>query len=213
MFKPVRRDILRWGTPDPEMDQMMYGHLILNEEGCVLVDPPYVPGLLEEVGRLGRIEAVIITTLDHARGARYIQRRTGASLYLPDQVRSATLDPEQYLAWTGISNYETYGNEELFGLKPFRITVKGGKGEDMPYMDERALLTDHSELIAGDIAVGTENGELLIAPEWFPNPHEPLPNAHDAFRNAVLKSGADSLLAPHCSDLRGNLKKLIEQIA
>lgn len=208
MFTPVRRNVLRWGTPDPEMDQMMYGHLVISDEKCVLIDPPYVPGLLKATSRLGKIEAVLLTTLDHTRGGNYICRKTNARLYIPDQMKSMTIDPEVYIARTGIKNFEKYGTDPIFGLRPFRITIEGLSAESEPYMDEYAFLTDHRELIAGDTAIGTEDGRLLIAPEWFPIPDDPHPPAHRSFRDVVKKSGAESLLASHGCNLYGNLQAL-----
>ena len=125
MFIPVRRGVFRWGTPDPEMDEMMYGHLVVMNDGCVLIDPPYVPGLIERIERIGKIKAVLITTLDHTRAVKYLCRKTGADLYIPDQMKSITIDPEYYIAKTGINNFEIYGHEPIFGLKPFRLTIEG----------------------------------------------------------------------------------------
>lgn len=212
MFIPVRNNLFRWGTPDPEMDETMYGHLIIEDGKCILIDPPYVPGLIEGVERLGRIEAVIITTLDHTRGAEYIRRKTGAGLYIPEQMKSMTIDPEFYIIKTGIKNYEKYGHDPIFGLRPFRLTVEGLSRETEPYMDEYAFLTDHKELIVGDIAVGTMDNRLLIAPEWFPIPDEPHPPAHDAFREIAMESGAASLLSSHGLSIYGNLQDIVRQI-
>ena len=79
-------------------------------------------------------------------------------------------------------------------------------------MDEYALLTDHRELIVGDIAVGTMDNRLLIAPEWFPIPDEPHPPAHNTFRRIVIESGATSLLTSHGSGVYGNLQELVKQV-
>ena len=212
MFSPVRRDVFRWGTPDPEIDEMMYGHLFLEDDRCILVDPPFVPGLIEEIDRLGSLEAVMITTLDHTRGVEYICRRTGAHLYIPDQMKSKAIDPKFYIAKSGIKDFEMYGSEPIFGMKPFRLTIEGRSAENEPYMDEYAFLTDHKELIVGDTAVGTVDNRLLIAPEWFPIPGEPYPPAHNTFRKVVAESGATSLLTSHGSNIYGNLQELVKQI-
>lgn len=213
MFDVVRKNLFRWGTPDPEIDEMMYGHLIVREEGVVLIDPPFVPGLLENASRLGRIEAVLITTLDHTRGVNYICRKTRAELYIPDQAKSMTIDPEKYISRTRLSDFQKYdATEQLFGLRPLRITIEGLSPDSEPYMDEFAFLTDEKELISGDTAVGTSDGHLLIAPEWFPLPDEPHPPAHQAFRDLVIGSGAETLLSSHGYCLYGNLKNLTAEI-
>ncbi len=213
MFDIVRKNLFRWGTPDPETDEMMYGHLVVRDEGCVLIDPPFVPGLLENIGRLGKLEAILITTLDHIRGVKYISKKTKADFYIPDQAKSMTIDPDKYISWAGLTEYKKYdASEQIYGVRPFRITVEGRSSESEPYMDEYAFLTDKKELIAGDIAVGSEDGRLLIAPEWFPTPHEPHIPAHRAFRDLVVRSGAETLLTSHGSCLFGNLKELTIEI-
>lgn len=213
MFDVVRKNLFRWGTPDPEIDEMMYGHLLVRDEGVVLIDPPFVPGFLENVSKLGKVEAVLITTLDHTRSVNYICKKTKAVLYIPDQVKSMTIDPEKYISWTRISDFQKYdATDQLFGLKPLRITIEGVSPDSEPYMDEYAFLTTEKELITGDVAVGTDDGRLLIAPEWFPTPDEPHPPAHRAFRNTLIQSGAETLLTSHGSCLYGNLAKLITEI-
>ena len=76
MFTPVRKDVWRWGTPDPEGDWIMYGHLIVRDGKCVLIDPPLVPDLIESVDRIGKLEGVVLTTLDHTRGVKHICKET-----------------------------------------------------------------------------------------------------------------------------------------
>lgn len=153
-----------------------------------------------------------ITTLDHTRGVKYICRKTGAQLYIPDQKKSMTIDPEFYIKKTGIKDFETYGSGSIFSLKTFRLTIVGISAESEPYMDEYAFLTDHKELIIGDTAVGTVDNRLLIAPEWFPIPDEPHPPAHNTFRKTVIESAATSLLTSHGSSICGNLQELVKQI-
>ena len=215
MFTPVRKNILRWGTPDPEGDWIMYGHLIFDEEKLVMIDPPLVPGLLDAVSRIGKLDAVILTTLDHTRGSRYIIMKTGAELYIPDQVTSLSVDPDNVLKQKDIRNFHRYSKEGLFGLKPFRITAKGREGEEVPWLDEFAFLTDRKELIVGDIAIGTPEGDLILSPEWFPHdpPHPPHPPAFRELDRIVKETGAETLLAPHGCNVYGNLGELMLQKA
>ena len=55
------------------------------------------------------------------------------------------------------------------------------------------------ELIVGDIAIGTFDGKVIVAPEWFPYapPNLPFPPAIKAFSEIVHESGAVSLLTSH----------------
>ncbi len=210
MFIPVRKNIMRWGTPDPEGDWIMYGFLLVNEEGCVLIDPPLVPGLLDSVRRIGPLKAVILTTLDHTRGAKYISGKAGATMFIPDQVKSKAVDPEGVLQQKEIRDFQKYSSNDMFGLRPCRITVEGKKGDTIPWMDEFALLTENRELIVGDIAIGTSSRKVMLAPEWFP--HEPPHPRHEpaamVFSELVKKTGATTLLSTHGENLYGTLQEL-----
>lgn len=214
MFVPVRNGILRWGTPDPEGDWIMYGHLVEYGKKVVLIDPPLVPGLIDAAGRTGKVEAVILTTLDHTRGSRYISLKTGAALYVPDQGVSMALDPDVILNYHGIKEYEKYGEGDLFGLKVHRVTVEGSGESGMPWFDEYAFLTEEKELIVGDIAIGTAEGKVVMAPEWFPHdpPHEAHEPAHREFRKLIGKTGANTQLAPHGHNIYGDLQQSLSYI-
>src|SRR5713101_8804456 len=86
MFTPIREGVFRWSTPDPADDWMMVGHLFVRETGVVLVDPPMVPGLLEAAVRLGKLEAVLLTEQNHTRASRFIAKRAGIPVYLPETI-------------------------------------------------------------------------------------------------------------------------------
>ena len=75
MFTPIREGAFRWSTPDPADDWMMVVHLFIRESGVVFVYPPNVPGLLEAAGRLGKLEAVLLTEQNHTRASRFIAKR------------------------------------------------------------------------------------------------------------------------------------------
>ncbi len=210
MFIPVRRNLFRWGTPDPEGDWIMHGFLISSEDAIILIDPPLVPDLMKTIQRLGKPEAIILTTLDHTRGSKYISKKTGARLLIPDQGASDAFDPDTILKQKEINVFEKYGNAEIYGLHPIRITVGGRTGNNFPWLDEFALLTKNNEIITGDIAIGTPDGKIMLAPEWFPHdpPHERYQPAEIAFTKVVKETGANSLLATHGENIYGNLQEL-----
>lgn len=213
MFTAVRRDALRWETPDPEEEWMMVGHVLVRDSGCVLVDPPNVPGLIESISRMGRIEGVVLTTLDHSRGAAYIVKKTGARLFLPDQSPD-DVDPRALKIMKEVTEFEKFSSGKVLGLKVFRLSIPGKREIGMPSMNEYALLTEHKELLTGDFVMGSNVGRLLVAPEWFPtepaNPaYQP---AHNEFRNLVHKTEAVSLLASHGYDIYNNLQKEVERL-
>lgn len=214
MLVPIRRNLLRWGTPDPEGNWMMYGHLLIEGEKTIIVDPPMVPHLISSISRLGDLEAVILTTAAHIRGSKYICSVTGATLYIPNQVKSADVDPDFVIEVKNIQGFVKYRENTIFGLKPIRMFVKGDRKGDVPWVDEYALLTDHNELIVGDIAIGTPEGTLKLAPEWFPsiNALKPQESVHLEFKRIVRKIGAKTLLASHGADLYGNLQEELKRV-
>lgn len=214
MFFPVRKEIFRFGTPDPEGDWIMYGHVVVSDESVFLIDPPLVPKLLESAGKLGRVEGIILTTLDHTRGAKYISSKTGATLYVPDQAASKAVDPHSVLEQKGITSFEKYGEGSLHCFTARRLTVKGEDNDTVPWMDEFALQTGNRELLVGDIAVGTENGRVMAAPEWFPHEpaHDPWEPAHDVLKKLIRESGAVTLLASHGSNIYRNLQASLEYL-
>lgn len=212
MLIPVAEGLFRWGTPDPEMDQMMYGYLLVREGRCILIDPPFVHGLLDSVSALGDLEAAIITTLDHTRAIRYLKKLAEVDIYIPDQMKSMTIDPEEYIACRQIIDYNTYRKERVLGLKPIRITVDGEDAKGEPYMDEYALLTENGELLTGDISVGTGDGKILVAPEWFPIPDVAHPPAHSEFKRVVISSKANSMLASHGHNIIGSLQEAASKL-
>lgn len=211
MLTPVRRDLLKWETPDPSSDWLMIGHILVRDSGCVLVDPPHIPGLLNSVSRLGKIEGVIVTTLDHSRGAALIVRKTGARLLLPDQ-SSDDVDPLALRIKEEITDYEEYNGGKVLGLEAFRLSVPGKNEIGMPSMNEFALLTEHKELFTGDLVIGSAEGKMQVAPEWFPSevtsPAYEL--AHSKVKDLIHKTGAVSLLPSHGSDILNVLQKAAE---
>src|SRR3989442_12880244 len=75
MFSPVRRDVFRWGTPDPEGDWIMVGHLFVRDSEIILIDPPLIPGLIESITRIGKPKAIILTSQNHTRGSNTSKKR------------------------------------------------------------------------------------------------------------------------------------------
>ncbi len=211
MFTAAGRNILRWGTPDPEGDWMMEGHILIREDSRIVIDPPLVPGLLDSIERLGKLEAVILTTLDHTRGAKFISKKTGARLLLPDQDESLSVNPGAIIEQKEIREFEKYSEGEVYGMKAFRLKIEGERTSEIPWMDEYSLLTRERQLIVGDIAIGDSRERLVLAPEWFPHdpPHKPYEPARREFSRLVREAGAETLLASHGCNLYGTLGRLV----
>lgn len=207
MFLPVRSDVFRWSTPDPTDDWIMVGHLFVSDSGVILVDPPVVPGLLESVSRLGKLKAVILTTMNHTRGSRFISERSGVPVYLPDQDKEKVGEKE-WISMKEIENIKIYGEEKVLGF------------EALKFDDDYALVSGEGDLLVGDNTVADIHGKLLPAPDWFPGvTSEQLSSPrYQEFRNRIVErlkeiarqTGATNFLGSHGYDIIGNLQPLVE---
>ena len=212
MFTPIRDGVFRWSTPDPADDWMMVGHLFVRDTGVVFVDPPMVPGLLEAAGRLGKPEAVLVTEQNHTRASRFIAKRAGVPVYLPETIPEA-VEPWETERVKQIGDFQVYNAGNVLGFQAFKF------GEDY------ALLSDMKELLVGDNARGDVKGKVLIFPEWFKlyTPGPPYPDPEDfpkkardslrmQFKDIVKTTGANSLLASHDYDIIGDLQARADEL-
>lgn len=213
MFTVLTNKLFRWGTPDPAYDWFMYGHLLVEGNSLTLIDPPVVPGLLENLRRMGEIEAIILTTLDHSRGAAYLVEKTGARLHVPDQT-AEDVDPAAFRLLEEVKEHETYNEGEVSGLTAFRLKTAGNRSIGMPSMNEFALLTNDGELMIGDFASVSQTGKIKVAPEWFPSDGKAktFSEGRRIFRETVEKSGARSLVSSHGSYVLEDLQTAIEDL-
>ncbi len=191
---------------------MMVGHLFVRESGIVFIDPPIVPGLLEAAHRLGKFEAVLLTEQNHTRGARFIAKRAGIPVYLPESIPEA-VEPSEAESVSQIGDFEVYKAGNVLGFQAYKF------GEDY------ALLSEGKEILVGDNARGDAKGSVLIWPEWFkmytPGPPYPMPediskefrdSLRKQFKDLVKNTGAISLLAGHPYDIVGNLQKKVSEL-
>lgn len=147
---------------------------------------------------MGKLQAVVLTTLDHSRAAAHIVKKTGATLYLPDQ-QPSDVSPYALHIQEDVTDFQRYHEGDILGMKAFRLRVKENHAIGMPSMNEFAILTDHKELIVGDFVTGSKDGRILVAPEWFPSdtPNKPYNEARNEFKKLVENTGASALITSH----------------
>ena len=210
MLYPVSRSTFRWSTPDPNDNWLMIGHLLISGDEVILVDPPMVPGLTEAVSRLGKLESVILTTGDHIRGSVYLESRSGAHVYIPDQSEN-DIDEISSLMKKKLGKATEYKDGENLpgGVRSYRAVVE--RRRSAPSLNEMMLLTPRGELLAGDIAMGSANGELLTRNEFYYEAPEPEDNAIclKAIERIIRKTEARTLLSSHGYDLVHNLQQAL----
>jgi len=204
MLTAVKEGVYRWSTPDPADDWMMVGHLLVRDSGVVFVDPPLVPGLLDEANRLGKPEAVLLTTQNHTRATAFMRKRAGIPAYLPEQ-DPGSLDPREAVKVKDIGSFETYKVGTVLGLQAYK------------FGSEYVLLTGEKELLVGDIAMRDSKGNVVLWPDWY-TPGPPYDSyskelrdsdrkeIREAFKNLAKRTGATSLLASHGYDVLGNFQ-------
>ena len=209
MLTKIREGAFSWSTPDPANDWMMVGHLLVRDSGVVFIDPPLVPGLLDAVTKLGKPEAIILTTLYHTRATRYISKNTGVRAYLPDQDPRA-IDEKEAPKVKEIDDFESYKPGSVLGFHAYML------GDDF------ALMSDMKELLIGDKAVGDSKGDVKLWPYWYNHsPADPRPEdvsqgikdrLRKEFKDLVMTTGATSLLASHGYDIVGSLQDRAKEL-
>ena len=151
----------RWATPDPEEELMMVGHVIRDDDGLTLVDPPVVPGLPSYLASLGSVRAIVLTTHDHTRGSRYLSDLFSCPVFAPVQADRTRLQAGR------VERPEWYEDHaDLPGHLVARraaVTLSNGR----PYMDEM-MLQRSDVLFIGDLLAGKPDGTLAVCPEQFP---------------------------------------------
>ena len=203
MLIPVKQGIMRWETPDPEFDWIMVGHLIIADGQVVIVDPPFVPHLIEDIKTVGDPALVILTTADHTRGAKYLSQKLGVDLFMPRQKPARYLNPEKMLECKDISKFKYYDENTSIpaNLKPLRLSFSGKDGSLL--LDEMALLTQNNEIIVGDIASGSQDGKILSGEESFTKTPDKVYSkaCFDIINNVIISNKVESLIASHGQDI------------
>lgn len=67
-------------------------HAVSDGDGVVLIDP--LPLAEEAMGRLGSVEAIVLTSGAHQRSAWRLRRELSVAVYAPEQVREVEEEPD-----------------------------------------------------------------------------------------------------------------------
>lgn len=164
MFFPTTNEIWRWETPDPEDHWMMAGHLWLYGEDTILIDPPMQPQLPCALKILGGVQAVLLTTADHTRGARYVADVFRCPIYVPAQ--SLWVASEALGACAVAYDESTPLPGDIHAIR-CHISEPMWESETSAYLDEMMLVLPNGAVAVGDIAMGSPDGELWVCPEGF----------------------------------------------
>ena len=202
MFKPIERDVYSWEVPDAEFGEMMNGHLYIQDDGFVLIDPPLMPGLLQGLGVFGKCDGVILLSGSHKRGSVMASNALGTILYVPEFAAGQ-------IQGKNVKSYKD--GEKLAGdFKAIELETKIGVFGDHP-IHEMALLDSKNRIFICDACYGQPGGSLSIAPEGI-IPGNTRQQALASLKAIVkvLPTGVNTAFFGHGTDIKGEFSKQVE---
>lgn len=204
MFKPSDRDVFSWSVPDAEFGEMMNGHILLLNDGYVLVDPPMAPDLVEDLSVFGKCLGIISLGPAHKRGAMTLASMLKTNLFVPDFAVDAFGGSSETV--------KSYGNGSSLpgNLKAMELQTKIGIFGDHK-IHEMALTDEKNRAFVADACYAFD-GKMNVAPEGImPNfSHE---QASASFGEVYHKLGSKMThgFFGHGVDLKGNFGAEIER--
>ncbi len=156
-MREIVAGIHTWSVFNEEKGLDFNGHLVVNDDGCVLVDPPPMgPRELEAMERLGPPTAVVITNRHHTRDAMAAAARWRIRILMHD------LDADWIPAAARLGGTYRDGEHLPGGLLVVALQDQKSPGES-------ALLCRRSDaIILGDALIGRPEGQLnLLPPEKY----------------------------------------------
>lgn len=206
MFLPVTRNVYRWETPDPEHGEMMVGHLLKDDTGYTLIDPPMVPNLAGALSVLGQCKGVIITSISHARGSATLSTVTGANYFVPRHQESL------YKGDKSAKNLVFYDGETVLPMG-----IKAGRcRSDRPifnnfHIDEMVIFSREGAFV-GDSAHGLQSSRVVFAPEDIvPEPDIEAVKSSLAALDSILKGNSETVFFGHGFDQVGSFNHNMNQ--
>ena len=178
-MKEILPGIWTWSVFDADRRLDFNGHCVVNDEGCVLIDPPPMSEAdLDQVSRLGPPGAIVITNRHHTRDAMTAAGRFHAPILLHDS------DAKAIPAAVRLGG--VYRDADRL---PAGLLVVALKDQKSP--GECALLCRKTNaMIVGDALVGDPPGRLRLLPaEKYADPGR----ARDGIRR-LLDFPFDALL-------------------
>jgi glyoxylase-like metal-dependent hydrolase (beta-lactamase superfamily II) len=154
-FDDVVPGVRRWSIYDERIDFLGAAYSVETQQGVVMIDP--LPLEEEALGRLGRVEAIVLTCGSHQRCAWRYRRELGAKVYAPSLAKEIDEEPD----------------------------IRYGEGDPLPaglqaVFTPGAGTTQHTLLLAEpkvafvpDLVVGTpDNRVAMLASRWMHDPEQ-----------------------------------------
>lgn len=202
MFKPVERDVFVWTVPDAEFGELMNGHLYIQNDGYVLIDPPLMPELLQSLEAFGKCNGVILLSASHKRGSIMASGMLGATLCVPEFAMGQIQAP-------GARAYRN-GDRIAGDLEALELqTDVGVFGEHK--LHEMVLLDSKKRAFISDACYGQPSGKLNFAPEEvIPGHTEEQVKASASAIMRTIPNGVDTAFFGHGTDMKSGFSKQVE---
>lgn len=150
----IQPGLWRFDGLEEEHKFPIVGYIVQSPEGLILVDPPHAPEKKEEIEKLGRPYAAVITGPWHVRGVPHWVKEFELYIAAPqsarDELREAGLYPDMLL----LDGHEEYGFQVL-GLQ-------AGAYDEVAFWHPET-----GTLLVGDLIVLNEDGKVALGPNLY----------------------------------------------
>ncbi len=152
-MKQILPGIHTWSVFSQEKGLEFNGHLVINDEGCALIDPPPMSDEnASQAEKLGPPSVIIITNCHHTRGAMAFASRWHAPILLNEK------DAEALPPTVRLGDIYRDGDRLAAGLLVVGL-------EDQKSPGESALLCGKAgAIILGDALIGKPPGSFSLLP-------------------------------------------------
>lgn len=150
----IQPGLWRFDGMEQEHNFPIVGYIVASPEGLILVDPPHAPEAKEEISKLGRPFAAVITGAMHVRGTPLWVKEFQIPVAAPPSARDELKEAGLFADVALLDGYEEYGYKVL-GLK-------AGAYDEVAFWSAA-----NGVLMVGDLLVANEQGEVGLGPNVF----------------------------------------------
>ena len=152
-MKEILPGVWSWSVFNHERGINFNGHMVVNQDGCVLIDPPPMTDQdLDQAGSMGPPTAIVVTNRHHTRDAMTPAGRYQARVIMHEL--DATLIP----AAVRLGGVFRGGDTLPGGLLVITLIAQKSPGE------AALLLPRANAIILGDALIGNPPGRLNLLP-------------------------------------------------
>ena len=152
-MKQILPGIHTWSVFSQEKGLAFNGHLVANDEGCALIDPPPMSDAdVDQAEKLGPPSIIIITNCHHSRGAMTFAGRWHARILLNEK------DAESLPPTVRLGGIYRDGDRLAAGLLAVGLDDQKSPGESA------LVCSKAGAIILGDALIGKPPGGFTLLP-------------------------------------------------